>query len=138
MALWDENRCLASEASAYSHYKKGQRKRRQRIPKTGNLILVRNHAVDGQKRRKLESKWLGSRLLVSLSLLGLTRRVKELYGEGGTKKYHLNDLLLYVERKDFEVSRVKVLHQEMRTIPGVMGGYGGGEPEARALILRPR
>ena len=138
MALRDENRCLASEASAYSHYRRGQRERRQWIPKTGDLVLVRNHAVDGQRGRKLESKWLGPRLLVSLSSSGLTGRVRELYGEGGTKKYHLNDLLLYVERKDFEVCGVKVLQQGMGTIPAVMGGHGGGEPGARALILRPR
>lgn len=103
MALRDENRCLASEASAYSNYRRGQRERRQRVPKAGDFVLVRNHAVDGQRGRKLESKWLGPRLLVSLSSSGLTGRVRDLYGAGGTKKYHLNDLILYVERKDFEI-----------------------------------
>ena len=49
MALRNENRCLASEASAYSHYRRGQRERRQRVPKAGDLVLVRNHAVDGQR-----------------------------------------------------------------------------------------
>ncbi len=138
MALRDENRCLASEASAYSHYRRGQRERRQRIPKVGDLVLVRNHAVDGQRGRKLESRWLGPRLLVSLSSSGLTGRVRELFGEGGTKKYHLNDLILYVERKDFEVSGVKVFQQGMGTTPAVIGGHGEGEPGARALILRSR
>lgn len=131
MALRDDNQCLASKASAYSHYRRGLRERRQRILKTGDLVLVRNHAVDGQRGRKLESKWLGPRLLVSLSSSGLTGKVRELYGGGGTKKCHLNDLLLYVERKDFEVCGVKVLQQGMGTIPAVMGGHRGGEPGAR-------
>ncbi len=108
MALWDESLYLASEASAYSLYRREQRKRRQKIPKVGDLVLVRNHALDRQRGRKLESKWLGPRLVVLLSLLGPTKRVKEIFGEGGTKKYHLNDLILYVERKDFKVSGVKV------------------------------
>lgn len=138
IALRDENRCLASEASAYSYYRRGQRERKQRIPKAGDLVLVRNHAVDGQRGRKLESKWLEPRLLVSLSSSGLTGRVRELYGEDGTKQYHLNDLIFYVERKDFEVSGVKVLQQGMGTTPAVIGGHGGSEPGARALILRSR
>ncbi len=138
MALQDENRYLASEASAYSHYKRGQRERKQRVPKAGVLVLVRNHAVDRQRGRKLESKWLGPRLLVSLSLSGLTGRVKELYGEGGTKKYHLNDLILYVERKNFEIDGVKVLQPDIRITPAVIGRHGGGKPGARALILRSR
>lgn len=83
----------------------------------------------------MESKWLGPRLLVSLSSSGLTGRVRELYGAGGTKKYHLNDLILYVERKDFEICGVKVLQPGMGTTPAVIGGHGGGEPGARALIL---
>ena len=123
MVLRDENCCLASEASAYSHYRRGQQERRQRIPKADDLVLVRNHAVDGQRVRKLESKCLGPRLLVSLSSSGLTGRVRELCGAGGTKKYHLNDLILYVERKDFEICEVKVLQPGMGT---------------RALILRSR
>lgn len=99
---------------------------------------MRNHAVDGQRGRKLESKWLGPRLLVSLSLSGLTGKVKELYGEGGTKKYYLNDLILYVERKDFEIDWVKVLEPDIETTVAVIRGYKRGKPGARALILRSR
>ena len=46
MALRDEKKCLASEAAAYTHYLKGMRKRRQKIPNPGDLVLVRNHAVN--------------------------------------------------------------------------------------------
>lgn len=132
MALRDENRCLASEASAYSHYRKGQQERKQRVPKAGDLVLVRNHAVDGQRGRKLEGKWLGPRLLVSLSSSGLTGRVRELYEEGSTKKYHVNDLILYVERKDFEICGIKVLQPDMETTPAVIGGHGGGESRSQS------
>ncbi len=138
IALLDENRYLASEASAYSYYRRGQRERRQKILKVVVLVFVNYHAVDGQRRRKLERKWLGPRLLVLLSLSGLTGRVRKLFGEGGTKKYHLNDLILYVERKDFEVSRVKVSQQGMRTTPAVIRGHGRSELRVRALILQSR
>lgn len=81
---------------------------------------------------------MGLRFLVSLSSPGLIGRVKELYGEGSTKKYHVNDLILYVERKDFEICGIKVLQPDMGTTPAVIGGHRGGEPGARALILQSR
>lgn len=43
-----------------------------------------------------------------------------------------------MERKEFEVGGVKVLQQGMGTTPAVMGGHGGGETGARALVLRSR
>ena len=39
---------------------------------------------------------------------------------------------------DFELSGVKVLQQGIGTMPAVIGGDGGGEPGAKALISRPR
>lgn len=78
------------------------------------------------------------RLLVSLSLSDLTRRIIELFRESSTKKYHLNDLILYVEKKDFEVGGINIFQQGIATTPAVIGGHGGGEPKARALILRSR
>ena len=63
-ALRDERRCLASDAMAYVHYQKSRNARKQKIPKEGDLVVVRNHAVDSQKGRELESRWLGPRILV--------------------------------------------------------------------------
>ena len=65
MALRDKKKCFASEAAAYTYYIKGIRKRRQKILKPGDLVLVRNHAVDSQRERKLETKWPGLWILVS-------------------------------------------------------------------------
>ncbi len=91
---------------------------------------MRNHTVDGQRGRKLERKWLRRRILVSLLLSGLTERVSELFGKSGTRKYHSNDLILYVKRKDFEVSGVKVLQRGMRTTPAVIRSNERGELNA--------
>lgn len=56
MALQDKNHCLASETSTYFHYKRDQRERKQRILKADKLVFVRNYVVDGQRKRKFESK----------------------------------------------------------------------------------
>ena len=60
-ALRDETKLLAMEAASYSHYTKSRRDRKQRIPKPGDLVIVRNHTVDNQRGRKLEAKWSGPR-----------------------------------------------------------------------------
>lgn len=60
-------KCLASEAAAYAHYLKTVRERKQKIPEPGDLFLVRNHAVDSQRGRKLDGKCLGPRVFVSYS-----------------------------------------------------------------------
>lgn len=96
---------------------------------------MRNHIIDKQRETKVKSKWLGPRLVVSLSLSGLTERIKDLYGENGTKKYHLINLILYVEKKDLEISEIKVLQLNRKTTPTVIESYGRGKPGARALIL---
>ncbi|KAM0800520.1 hypothetical protein BDR22DRAFT_821397 [Usnea florida] len=97
-ALRDENKILASEADSYSHYTQARNQRKQRLPEPGDLVIVRNHAVDAQKGRKLEAKWLGPRLLVSKTKHGMSGYVRDLHGEGKPKRYHLNDMLLYHQR----------------------------------------
>ena len=127
MALRDEKKCLASEAAAYTNYLKRMRGRRQKIPNPGDLVLVRNHVVDSQRGRKLEAKWLGPRLLVSYSTSKLTGYVREIYGDGKAKKYHLNDILLYQERRALLVDGVRLLAKPEGTVPTVIGGKGIGE-----------
>lgn len=78
------------------------------------------------------------KLLVLLSLTGLTGRVKELYKKGGTKKYYIINLIFYVEKKDFEICRIKVLQPAMGTIPMIIGDHKRDKPGARALILQLR
>ena len=45
-ALTDEQRCLASDAVAIVHYPKSQKARKKRIPKEGDMMVVRHHAVE--------------------------------------------------------------------------------------------
>lgn len=140
MALRDEKKCLASEAAAYTHYYlKSVRERKQRIPEPGDLVLVRNHAVDGQRGRKLEAKWVGPRILVSYySASKVSGHLREIYGDGKTKKYHLNDILLYKERSAFTQGGVPIMRGPHGTVPAVIGGRVTGEPGMRAVMLYNR
>ena len=45
-AIRDENRLLSMEAASYTYYVRGIRQRKQRLPQPGDLVLIRNHAVD--------------------------------------------------------------------------------------------
>lgn len=46
-ALRDEKKCLASDAVAYQHYQSQKKNTwQQRLPKVGDLVVVRNHSVD--------------------------------------------------------------------------------------------
>lgn len=60
-----------------SHYTKSRRDRKQRLPQAGDLVIVRHHAIDNQRGRKLEPK----------SKHGLSGYVRELHGTGTTKRY---------------------------------------------------
>ena len=140
MALRDENKCLASEAASYRHYGSERRKRKARLPEPGDLVLVRHHAIDNQRGRKLEAKWLGPRLLTRLSASRLSGYVRELHGDGKEKKYHINDLLLYYERQNrATVAGATLEHNTRGTTPAITGGGGiritPGGPGGRAVML---
>ena len=85
-ALRDENKRLSSEAASWSNYHAARNERKQRFPKPGDLVIVRNHAVDNQRGRKLEAKWLGPRLLTRVTAHGLSGYVRELHGSGQEKE----------------------------------------------------
>ncbi len=131
MTLRDEKKCLASEAVAYTHYLKGMCGRRQKIPNPGDLVLVRNHAVDSQRGRKLEAKWLGPRLLVLYSASKLMEYIREIYSDGKAKKYPLNDILLYQEKRALFVDEMCLLAKPEGTVPTVIGEKGIREPGQR-------
>lgn len=101
MALCDENRCLSADASAYIHYQRSKNEKRQRLPKEGDLVVVRNHAVDSQKGRKLEGRWLGPQILVLYTASRLSAYIRKVHGVGKPKRYHLDDILLYNPRSSF-------------------------------------
>lgn len=94
--------------------------------------------MDRQKRRKLGNKWLRLRFLVLLLLSSLTKRIRKLYRKSGTKKYHLNNLLVYVNRKNFEVNKVKILQQDIKSRPAIIESYRRGKSGAKTLILQSR
>ncbi|KAF8448476.1 hypothetical protein BGX38DRAFT_1330336 [Terfezia claveryi] len=68
-------------------------------PKEGDLVMVRRHEVDKHKGLKLETRWDGPRLLVKLSKQGNSAIVKELHGRKTDKRYHVDDLKVYVSRQ---------------------------------------
>lgn len=138
MALRDEKKCLASEAAAYIHYLKSVRKRKQKIPEPRDLVLVRNHAVNSQRGRKLEAMWLGPRILVSYSASKVSAHIREIYGGGKKKKYNLNDIVLYKERTAFTRDGISILQGPHGTVPAIIGGRGAGEPGMRAVMLYDR
>lgn len=80
-------------------------------------------------------KYLRPRLLFLLLLLVFIKRIKKLYSKGDTKKYYLNNLILYIERKDFKVSKINILQQNIGIILTVIRDYRKDESRAKTLIL---
>jgi hypothetical protein len=68
-------------------------------PKPGDLVLVRDIQKDKQHGKKLDSRWMGPRLLTQLHS-PVTGYVQNIYGDGKTKKYHLDHLKVYCPRSD--------------------------------------
>jgi len=135
LALRNERRQTARELTSYVAYHHSKRNRVQRLPEAGDLVIVRHHAVDNQRGRKLESRWLGPRLLVNLTPSGNSGHVQELHGDGATKRYHLNDILLYKERETFQKEGVTFEPGPRGTHPMVINGRGTGNPGSRAVLL---
>jgi len=143
MALRDENKLLSSEASAYATYLSSKRRQRRKdLPEPGDLVTVRDQQLDNQKGRKLEPKWSPPKLLTSLTASGLSAWVRNLHGDGKEKRYHINDIRLYSDKREV-VSEMADRHIPPRargTTPTVTGGQGGyhmgpGGPGERALWL---
>lgn len=98
-ALRSENKLLANEAASYHEAYHKKQNRKQRLPKPGDLVLIWNHSKATQHARKLEEKWLGPRMLVSWTNHGRSGWVREIHGSAKTRRYHINDIILYHERK---------------------------------------
>ncbi len=135
LALRNERRQTARELTSYVAYHHSRRNRLQRLLKEGDLVIVRHHAVDNQRGRKLEPRWLGSRLLVKLTPSGNSGHMQELHGDGVTKRYHLNDILLYKERGTFQKEGMTFEPSPRGTRPMIINGRGSGNPGARAVLL---
>ena len=67
-------------------------------PKPGDWVLVRRSQFDNKRGNKLEAKWDGPKLLTRVTESGVSGFVKNIYGEGIEKRYHLDDLKTYIPR----------------------------------------
>jgi hypothetical protein len=98
-ALRSERRELAMWALVTHQVTTEERQRSARYqPVQGDLVIVRDKTVDNQRGRKLEPKWKGPRLVVRVSRHGLSAEVREIYGDGASKRYHVDDMKQYYSR----------------------------------------
>ena len=73
-----------------------------RKPLPGDLVLVRDIQLAKDHGRKLEPCWSTPRLLERISTSGMSGHVRQLHDRPGhTKRYHLDDLLLYILRDSY-------------------------------------
>lgn len=122
--LWefrDEQRERMILSVVEAHNRTKTRSGRYTRPQEGDLVLVRRFQLDKDKGRKLESKWDGPRLLTTVTQGGVTGYVREVYGEGQGKKYHLDDLRTYVPRtnQQIQASTVTIARKAMENAPNV-------------------
>ena len=138
-ALRDENRLLSSEIASYTHGSRKQAERKQRIPEPGDLVLVRNPALDNQKGRKLEARWLGPRLFLKWVKHKHSGFVRELHGNGAPKRYHIDDLIVYHEREPVLSGAVQLATPFYGTTPVHQSSFRfqAGRAGQRALFLLP-
>ena len=70
-----------------------------RIPKAGDLVLIRDFQQAKEKGRQLHARWWTPRRLERVSQSGVSAHVRHLHDPPGlTKRYHFADLLLFVPR----------------------------------------
>ena len=68
-------------------------------PKTGDLVLVRDFQQAKHKGAKLEPRWSTPRIVDRISASGVSTHVRQLHDPPGTtKRFHLDDLIVYVPR----------------------------------------
>ena len=72
---------------------------RGRQPKPGDLVLLRDIQLAKHHGRKLDPRWTTPRIVVSISVSGVSCNVRQLHDPPTiTKRYHLDDLVVYVPR----------------------------------------
>ena len=73
-----------------------------RKPLPGDLVLVLDIQLAKDHGRKREPRWSTPRLLERISTSGMSGHVRQLHDPPGhTKRYHLDDLLLYIPRDSY-------------------------------------
>ena len=95
-----------------------------RKPKVGDLVLLRDFQLAKDKGRKLDPRWSTPRLLVKISKSGVSAHVRQLHDPPGvTKRYHFDDLLVYLPRTGAypELGAGKRLEKGVEYVRGAMG-----------------
>ncbi len=135
MILRDERKESASERASYVRYSHTKRIRKQRLFQIEDLVSVRNHVVDNQRERKLESRWLSSRLLVGLTIFENSGHVQKLHEDDSIKRYHLNDMLLYKKRGNFRKKGIIFEQSSRGTHSMIINERESEHSESRAVLL---
>jgi hypothetical protein len=91
-------------------------------------------ALSKQHGRKLEARWSTPRIVDSISSSGVSAYVRELHhAPGKTKRYHVEDLLVYTPRQpDITTAPVATAVEYAR---GAMGAQEAFVPGQRAFHL---
>ena len=72
-----------------------------KAPKAGDLVLLRDFQQAKDKGRKLNPRWSTLRLVERVSKSGVSAHVRQLHEPPGmTKRYHFDDLLVYIPRSN--------------------------------------
>ena len=72
-----------------------------KLPHLGDLVCLRAHALDTQKGKKLQPRWLGPYKLVKISKNGRSDIVHDIHTEQTVGRYHLNHLKVYILRANY-------------------------------------
>ena len=135
LALRNERRQTTRKLISYVVYHHFRRNRLQRLLKAENLIIVWHYVIDNQRGRKLKPRWLRSRLLVKLISSGNSKHMQKLHENEVTKRYHLNDILLYKKREIFQKKGITFEPGFRETHSMIINERESGSPGARAVLL---
>lgn len=65
------------------------------LPRVDDLVMIRRHALDNVKRKKMEPRWVGPVRVLRFSASGW---VGILHGAVKGRRYHVDDVKVYVRR----------------------------------------
>lgn len=131
----DERGLLAGEQLARKQDHTNPRKTSSyRKPQIGDLVLVRDFVQAKDRARKLDARWSTPRMLEKISHSGVSGHVRQLHDPPGkTKRFHFDDLLLYVPRKGSSARPVReeansqAVQYERGAMRDVQGVWGVGQ-----------
>jgi len=104
-----------------------RRSRGYHKPEARDLVLVRDFRLVKEHGRKLHAQWTTPRLLERISHSGVSGHVRQLHDpQGRTKRFPLDDLLLYVQRdSNYPRGPVESSGRAVEYMRGAMGEVQG-------------